>query len=86
MTIEELYSRWVKGPCKADAVLIGLDGSRTPFKMDSKEHEAPVGDLLKAYIDHLNTPWYKKDWYFKFVEKKFREIFNQYSIRFTGHI
>ena len=43
-------------------------------------YEAPYGDFLKAYMDHLNVFWWKKGKKWKETEVKMREILNQNTI------
>jgi len=66
MTLDELNTRWKVGPCKVDCEIVNLPG-RPPFKRDGYLHDAPLGDFLKAYVEHISIPWYRKKWDWKIV-------------------
>lgn len=69
MTLEELHTRWLVGPAQVDCVVVNAP-RRLLFKRDGFAHTAMLGDYLKAYMDHLTIPWYRRKWDWKIVKSE----------------
>ena len=80
MNFVEFYDKYKTDKKEIQEVkIVGLIG-QDKAKVMTTVHEAFLGDLIKDYIIHLNTPWYKKDWSWTDVEKRLRELLNSWGI------
>ncbi len=82
MTLDELHTKWFKGPCEVNCEIANAIG-RPIIKRPGKEHVAPLGDFLTDYIEHLNLPWWKRKWDWRIVKGTMRDSLNVLSIRFN---
>ena len=46
-------------------------------------HSAPMGDLIKEYVKHINIPWYKKLYDWSIVENRLRTVLNSVTLEWT---
>ncbi len=76
MTLDEWSTKWGTGVIEGvPGRVVNVEGNpKITLKMEL--HQAPVGDLIKAYIEHLNTPWWRRERYWKLVEEWMREKLN----------
>lgn len=84
MTLHELYTNWFVKKCITNGKTIDALGNTHTIPMDDAEHNAPLGDFLKCYIDHLTIPWWRKAWDWKMVEKLMRLHLNIINDKFYG--
>lgn len=82
MTLDELHSRWLIGPCQVDCVVVNVAG-HPRFKRDGLAHSAMLGDFIQAYIEHTAIPWYRKKWDWKIVRNEMIRYLNVIEIRFS---
>jgi hypothetical protein len=84
MTLHELYNKWFTKECITNGKTVDALGNTHTIPMDSAEHNAPLGDFLKSYIDHISIPWWRKSWDWKVVERMMRDHLNTFTVRFYG--
>ncbi len=75
MTLDELHTRWLVGPCQVDCVIVNTP-SHFLFKRDGFAHSAMLGDFLQAYMEHLSIPWYRKKWDWTIVKNEMIRYLN----------
>ena len=68
--MSELEQWWDKGAADDFTYVVDTPG----YKI--KVYRATYGDFIKAYMDHLTLPWWRRRPGWKAVEKKMRAILN----------
>ena len=77
MRLKDFY-QWRTG--KAAKVPVNIAGLEGEHFLPGHEYSAPLGDFLREYIKHLNTPWWGRGVDWKYVEQKMRDQLN--NVRF----
>ncbi len=76
MTMDEWAAKWDTGVVEdVPTRVVNVEGEqRLTVKME--RHEAPMGDFIKEYVNHLSIPWWRRDRYWKLIETWMREKLN----------
>ena len=74
MTLREWEKKWATG--KIEGVpgrLVGVPKEQENITVQMERHEAPVGEFIRAYVKHLNIPWWRRGPFWRLIEKGMRE-------------
>lgn len=76
MTMDEWRSRWNTGVVEdVPTRVVNVEGDQQlTIKMEL--HEAPMGDFIKEYVNHLRIPWWRRGHYWSLIEEWMREKLN----------
>jgi hypothetical protein len=78
MEYREIGKRWKTN--KVEYQEYDIIGTDKTISLKSHKYSAQFGDLIKAYVDHLNLPWWKKKWDWDITEKALRTILNKMTL------
>lgn len=79
MTEKQLH-KWETGKMiSVDCTIVNIAGKPRILR-DIPELEMPLGDLIKAYMEHLRIPWWWRRFDWQYVEKQMRVAMNQLTI------
>jgi hypothetical protein len=85
MDYKTLEKKWLTGkPEKANVTICRIDGIKENRVMTGKQSLAPLGDFIKEYMDHVNTPWWRRKYDWEIVENRMREYLNQASVTWVS--
>lgn len=72
--------KWCTGKeVKIPMVFRPVTGTAVHTEVDGLEYSAPLGDLIKGYIEHLQVRKFRRGFDWEFTEKDMREVLNQAS-------
>lgn len=74
------FEKWKTGKkVKGKADLVSTQGSKE-IDWEYDMYEAPLGDLITDYINHINKPWWKRKYNHNFITKKYLEWLNNVKL------
>lgn len=77
MTLKEWKTKWATGRIEDVPAVIANAQGQPEVTIQMERHEAPFGDLIKAYVDHVRTPWWRRAPGWSLLERLMREELNK---------
>jgi len=57
---------------------IEINGQKIFINLD--KYESGIGDLINDFINHKNTPWWKRKYYHKYLTELYIKMLNKITI------
>ena len=77
MTLRQWKKKWATGTIEGGpGRLVNVEGEPT-ISVNMERHEAPMGEFIKEYVNHLRIPWWRRGPFWKLIEKWMRKELDQ---------
>jgi len=81
MNYNDIRKRWGTGKREAVWASIANAVGQPEVQIAHEVLQAPLGDLIKAYVEHLSIPWWRRGFDWQIVERKLRRPLNEINLR-----